>query len=856
MNLPHIPGYEFEELIGEGGCGAVYRCRHQEGDYRAVKILNGLAINAGLLSHSLTTTAGLDHPGLVPIYTYNLSQAPYFYTTHYFGVDGRGAPATMEALMGKLRPDKAWRLIEQLIDALAFLHKNDLVHTSVKPSNIFIEQDDEGIGFRLKLSDFGQGLVGGLHYYEMGRSGFYASPEQLANGDFSHGKGKRWDVYSFGVVAFQLLTGQLPRLGDRYRKYLSDQRKRNRNNPNSVFQQENPAEVVEDLQKEPVVTWPTKPKNEYEARLRDVVDRCLDLEPTNRPVDLREVARTFENIRHEADLQSVKDQHKAQIRGKTIKIRTLLGTTGIFLLSSMLLLVGAIIGFAKFGVEATKVLQEDARRRAELAKQKSAYEGIIANEKSMRIEAEETKVTEVSAAEAKMRDARGMLTFSHANADRFFDMILLAKDVDFEDFQPVRRERMKEALVYFEDFRRKYANDPGFKSEVARAHQFVGEIKKSQGRLSEAIQDLVLARNAFDALEVSTSEKARLIGETALIERSIAEMELLRGNADGAEVALDRSSERFRKQISHSGGENERASFELVQNRLISTEIKREREDFGGALRELGIIADSLVDLRAKNPNSDDYKYLLGKAFCDIGYLLRKDKKKPDAARQMYQNAKEFFAQLVVSNDQIEDYQYYLAVCLNQEGEITQDKSKVLGALELLNRIVSLNPNDHRYRFELAYNYGRLAEMQRDEGQPEEAFKLNKMAIAEFEKLVAKEPGIRRYNFNLARQQAELAQVLTDREAFKEAAAIFDESVATISGLLEKEPTNERYLTVIAKSLGNAGYVWEKLGDKKKAKSLYALAKDAWGKVLKLQPKDLEASSGQEWTMSQLKRIK
>ncbi len=852
MNLPHIPGYEFEELIGEGGCGAVYRCRFEDGGYRAVKILNGLAINAGLVSHSLNTTTGLEHPGLIPVYTCNLSQAPYYYASHYYGVDGRGEPATLEALMGQLRPDKGWRLVEQLIDALAFLHKNDIVHTSVKPSNIFVEQDDEGIGFRIKLSDFGQGLVGGLHYYEMGRSGFYAAPEQLANGDFSHGKGKRWDVYSFGVIAFQLLTGQLPRLADRYKRFLADLGKRNPDNPTAVFAQENPAEVCEELRQQPAITWPSKPKNEYEARLRDVVDRCLDLDPQNRPVDLREVARTFENIRHEADLQSVKDQHGAQIRSKTIKIRTLLGTTGIFLFSSLLLLIGAIIGFAKFGVEATKVLQEDARRRADLKQQKDAYEGIIAMKEKAKVEAEdETLLRRRQAA-----DARGMLKYSQANADRFFDMILLAKDVDFPDFQPVRRHRMEDALVYFEDFRRKYASDPGFAAEVARSHQFVGEIKRSQGRLSEAIADLLKARDAIDALEVSTSEKERLSAQTALIERSVAEMELLLGHPAKAQEALKRSSNRFRKQIAGGGGKNERLAFELVRNRLIATEIKRESEDYSGALQDLRIIADSLVELRDANPDSDEYMFLLGRTFCDIGHLLRKDKKNPDAALQMYQKSKDLFAQLVVNNDQIEDYQYYLALSLNQEGEITQEKQKLLGALDLLNRIVSMNPDDHRYRFELAYNYGRLAEMQRDEGQTGEAFKLNQMAVGELEKLVEKEPGVIRYQFNLARQRGELAQVMADREKFTDAAGLFTETIGKLEELIAKEPKNERYLTNLAKALGNAGFVWEELNDDKKAKVCYQRAKDTWNSVLSLLPKDTEASSGMAWIDNQLRRFK
>ena len=43
-----------------------------------------------------------------------------------------------------------WKIFNQLLDALHYLHNNNLIHRDLKPSNIFLDSKDN-----VKLGDFG-----------------------------------------------------------------------------------------------------------------------------------------------------------------------------------------------------------------------------------------------------------------------------------------------------------------------------------------------------------------------------------------------------------------------------------------------------------------------------------------------------------------------------------------------------------------------------------------------------------------------------------------------------------------------------------------------------------------------------
>ena len=215
MEKPMLGRYQVDKEIGRGAMGMVY-LGHDP------KIGRTVAIKTLMLSQEFegeklrevkdrffreAETAGrLNHPNIVTIYDVGEDQEMSYIAMDYL----KGFDLLKYTKQDSLLPAKeVFDVIIKVADALDYANEQKVVHRDIKPANIIYDRET-GI---LKVTDFGVACLTDTSKTKTGTilgSPSYMSPEQLA-GKRVDG---RSDLFSLGVSMYQLLSGELPFVGE------------------------------------------------------------------------------------------------------------------------------------------------------------------------------------------------------------------------------------------------------------------------------------------------------------------------------------------------------------------------------------------------------------------------------------------------------------------------------------------------------------------------------------------------------------------------------------------------------------------------------------------------------------------
>ncbi|MFH1635829.1 MAG: serine/threonine-protein kinase, partial [Chloroflexota bacterium] len=265
-----IGQYEVLDPIARGGMSEIYKGRHTRLNRDvAIKVLPaGLATEADFrtrFEREARAIASLRHNNIVQVFDFGDVENTYFMVMEF--IDGHDLAHNMRET-GPFSFTETHHIMEQIASAIDYAHQQGFVHRDIKPSNVMIEQ--KGSDLRAVLTDFGiakirAGDTGATKTGMMMGTLNYMAPEQIRSSGQVDGKA---DIYALGVMLFQMLTGQLPFVGD---------------NPGNI--------MMAHLQKEPPNPQELVP--EIPDAVAKAILKALEKEPEDRLATAGELAAAF-----------------------------------------------------------------------------------------------------------------------------------------------------------------------------------------------------------------------------------------------------------------------------------------------------------------------------------------------------------------------------------------------------------------------------------------------------------------------------------------------------------------------------------------------------------------------------------
>ncbi|MFE0177742.1 serine/threonine-protein kinase [Streptomyces sp. NPDC059002] len=247
-----IGGYPIEDRLGAGGMGVVYLARSASGRRLAVKVVHGQYADdpefRTRFRREVAAARQVSGAFTASVVDADADAANPWMATVYIPGENLGSHIRRA---GPLPADRLHELAAGLAEALRDIHRVGVVHRDLKPANVMLADDGP------RVIDFGVSraaeALGADALTQTGRvmgTPPYMSPEQLTN---PRDVGPASDVFSLGAVLAYAATGRGP------------------------FDSDSPYETATRVvEGEPELDG-------VPARLRPLLEQCLDKHPKSRP---------------------------------------------------------------------------------------------------------------------------------------------------------------------------------------------------------------------------------------------------------------------------------------------------------------------------------------------------------------------------------------------------------------------------------------------------------------------------------------------------------------------------------------------------------------------------------------------
>ncbi|HMN45850.1 MAG TPA: protein kinase [Povalibacter sp.] len=215
--------FVLESLLGKGGMGLVFgaidRRKEEAQDPNprvALKVLNAdferHPQSFIALQREARKAQTLAHPNVVTVFDFDRDGDTVYMTMEL--LKGRPLEAIVREARGKgVKPEVALPIIRGIAEGLAYAHRKGIVHSDLKPGNVFIGEDGTP-----KILDFGiaRAVPSSItaenkdDVFDAGSLGAYTeayATDEMIDGVDPHPAD---DLYALGIIGYELITGFHP----------------------------------------------------------------------------------------------------------------------------------------------------------------------------------------------------------------------------------------------------------------------------------------------------------------------------------------------------------------------------------------------------------------------------------------------------------------------------------------------------------------------------------------------------------------------------------------------------------------------------------------------------------------------
>jgi hypothetical protein len=214
--------FVLEKVVGKGGMGLVFSAidrrkqeLHDPNPHVAFKVLNAdferHPQSLIALQREARKAQTLAHPNVVTVFDFDRDGDTVYMTMEL--LHGRPLEAFVREARGVgIEPRLAVSIIRGIAEGLAYAHRKGIVHSDLKPGNIFILEDGTP-----KILDFGiaRAVPSGAaseaaDMFDAGVLGAYTeayATDEMVEGDAPHPTD---DMYALGIIGYELITGFHP----------------------------------------------------------------------------------------------------------------------------------------------------------------------------------------------------------------------------------------------------------------------------------------------------------------------------------------------------------------------------------------------------------------------------------------------------------------------------------------------------------------------------------------------------------------------------------------------------------------------------------------------------------------------